>query len=349
MSAILEHPVRLPPVKSSRLVWVDIAKGIGIVLVVFGHVWRGLHTAHFAIPPETYQWVDRLVYSFHMPLFFVLSGLFIARSVQKPSGVFLIDKVKTIAYPYVLWTVIQAVVSAALSSVTTNPVSLGRILLEMPWRPYAHFWFLYVLFCHSLAYLALDRLRCSRGTILAMAAGLHVVTHCFDLEILGIFRNVLANFVYFAAGAALSEWLLDRAVRVQPMKMAALAWTAGALLLAAISCGGDLLMPSSLPLATLGITAVMAASIALSAYSTGADLSAIDVAGMLATCGRLSLAIYLAHILAASGVRIVLQRLLHVEDLVAHIILGTLAGVVGPIALDWAAKQIGLKRLFVWQ
>lgn len=45
-----------------RLDWVDVARGIGIVAVVIGHVWtRGpLRDA---------------MYSFHMPLFFLLSGM----------------------------------------------------------------------------------------------------------------------------------------------------------------------------------------------------------------------------------------------------------------------------------
>ena len=43
---------------------IDIAKGIGILLVVFGHLTVGK------------QNVYSFIYSFHMPLFFLLSGLF---------------------------------------------------------------------------------------------------------------------------------------------------------------------------------------------------------------------------------------------------------------------------------
>lgn len=44
-----------------RLGWVDVARGIGIVAVVAGH----------AAPPGT---IRDVMYSFHMPLFFILSG-----------------------------------------------------------------------------------------------------------------------------------------------------------------------------------------------------------------------------------------------------------------------------------
>lgn len=44
-----------------RLDWVDALKGIGIIAVVAGHVW-------------TRGWMRDAIYSFHMPLFFILSG-----------------------------------------------------------------------------------------------------------------------------------------------------------------------------------------------------------------------------------------------------------------------------------
>ena len=46
---------------NSRISWIDIVKGIGICLVVLGHVYR-------------FNSVLIWIYSFHMPLFFALSG-----------------------------------------------------------------------------------------------------------------------------------------------------------------------------------------------------------------------------------------------------------------------------------
>ena len=45
-----------------RVLWLDVARGIGILLVVFGHVCTEPTAARF-------------VYSFHMPLFFFLAGI----------------------------------------------------------------------------------------------------------------------------------------------------------------------------------------------------------------------------------------------------------------------------------
>jgi len=57
---------------SKRIEYLDIAKGIGILLVVLGH-------NDFEVIS---LFVQRLIYSFHMPLFFFLSGYFISTAVQ---------------------------------------------------------------------------------------------------------------------------------------------------------------------------------------------------------------------------------------------------------------------------
>jgi len=49
---------------------IDVAKGIGIILVVLGHNWI----------TQVNGDLNRLVFSFHMPLFFFLSGIFIRKS-----------------------------------------------------------------------------------------------------------------------------------------------------------------------------------------------------------------------------------------------------------------------------
>lgn len=61
----------------------DIVKGIGIVLVVLGHTSNILH-----------NWI----YSFHMPLFFMLSGMF--HKNEKNYKEFLDKKIKSLLVPY---------------------------------------------------------------------------------------------------------------------------------------------------------------------------------------------------------------------------------------------------------
>src|SRR5271154_4907855 len=81
---------------------VDVVKGIAIILVVYGHTAQGMTHRGW--------WVGRgasfshtFIYSFHMPAFFFVAGLFVSGSIAKRGNkLFTIDKLKTILYPYVL-------------------------------------------------------------------------------------------------------------------------------------------------------------------------------------------------------------------------------------------------------
>ena len=55
-----------------RLDWVDVAKGLGIVLMFYGHyLQRGIDVHNASAVDQL-----RLIYSFHMPMFFVAAGFF---------------------------------------------------------------------------------------------------------------------------------------------------------------------------------------------------------------------------------------------------------------------------------
>lgn len=45
--------------KEERIEWVDIAKGLGVICVVMGHIFQSQMLAH------------KIIYLFHMPLFFI--------------------------------------------------------------------------------------------------------------------------------------------------------------------------------------------------------------------------------------------------------------------------------------
>jgi peptidoglycan/LPS O-acetylase OafA/YrhL len=49
--------------------------------------------------------------------------------------------------------------------------------------------------------------------------------------------------------------------------------------------------------------------------------------------GRYSLEIYLAHIIFASGIRIILDKFFHVDILILHIVLGLVFGLLAPLML----------------
>lgn len=70
--------------QKGRLDYMDIAKGIGILCVIAGHM--GIDA------------IDRVVYPFHMPLFFMISGFFLSANINIKD--FLQKKVRQLLIPY---------------------------------------------------------------------------------------------------------------------------------------------------------------------------------------------------------------------------------------------------------
>ena len=129
-------------VSSARDRWVDYAKGIGILLVVYAHVARGLVSASIGLDDPVWRTIDSVIYTFHMPLFFFLSGLFFYGSLQKRGAQALVlTKVDTILYPYIVWSLLQGTAEVLLSRYTNGNVGLARVLNLL--EPRAQFWFLY--------------------------------------------------------------------------------------------------------------------------------------------------------------------------------------------------------------
>lgn len=68
-----------------RIDWIDIAKGIGIISVILGHL-------------RTPLYISEMIFSFHMPLFFVISGYFYKERKLKN---FIFLKYKSLILPYI--------------------------------------------------------------------------------------------------------------------------------------------------------------------------------------------------------------------------------------------------------
>lgn len=87
---------------SSRIKWVDMAKGIAMLLVICGH------TIGYSGTGASQQLIRGIIYSFHIPLFFILSG-YTSKCSGSREELFLKFKksVKTLILPaYGLWLVI---------------------------------------------------------------------------------------------------------------------------------------------------------------------------------------------------------------------------------------------------
>lgn len=146
-------------VPNSRIQWIDVGKGLGIVLVTFGHLRNGSGESVW-LPALDYT-IDT-VYLFHMPLFFFLGGFTLNNS--KPIRPFLSRKIRTLIVPYYIFSAyflakpIATLLAPELSDTFRAESSdLGSVLYEVFIRGNG-LWFLWAYFWGELvAYLITKR------------------------------------------------------------------------------------------------------------------------------------------------------------------------------------------------
>lgn len=324
--------------KRKRLLWVDYAKGIGIFLVVVGHVLRGLINSSVLQNSDLWEFVDSWIYAFHMPLFFFLSGLFVQRSLSKPFKNFVLDKLYVIAYPYFLWSIIQTTLQSFGSS-HNNDILLIRDIWKVVYQPQMQFWFLYTLFVTLLLYGIFYKLKVSPTVFLAISVGAYYL-HTLDVSFgpWGVLYLVRRHALYFALGVILGgRNLLSANNRFNQ------------LILWVISLGGYLAVGIAVKfqvtenIVNIPFVAVIgiAASVALANILT--NLKALT---FIQRWGLVSLEIFLAHTIFASVFRIVLQKGLGWSEPITHLALGILIGIYGPITLSYLCQKFDFKYLF---
>lgn len=324
-----------------RVNWVDYAKGIGIFLVVLGHTIRGLVNSAI-LPSSTIVKVsDQWIYAFHMPLFFFLSGLFIERSIEKPLRDFIINRLKVIAYPYLVWSLLQSLLQVMTSRYTNHPLLLTD-LWRILYQPIMQFWFLYTLFVILVVYAIAHKLGASSAIFLLISIGVYCLySSGINLGSWGVIYLVCRYALYLSLGALIGSQfnMLPRLIEVKTWTLLILIWSGFFLVGFAVRLN-VVENTWAVPLvAILGITSAIALAILLERF---------DVAHFVEQWGRLSLEIYVVHTIASAMLRIVLQKLFGFVEPVPHLILGTIIGIYAPIGLALICHRIGFRYLFTF-
>lgn len=101
-----------------RLTYIDIARAIGILFVVLGHVNQFYRDSQGIENSQTLIFI----YAFHMPLFFILSGILFSEKTFHDLSFFdfLIKKVKALLVPYLFLDITAGLYETVISSKNTD-------------------------------------------------------------------------------------------------------------------------------------------------------------------------------------------------------------------------------------
>ncbi len=173
-----------------RLDYIDIAKGILIILVVIGHIWqRGP--------------VFNIIYAFHMPAFFLISGMLLQHtgSYRKPFGVFLKSRLFSFGIPFIFIEILGCLTDIIRHGVTLN--WKGYLFNTLTFNFNDHnLWFLTDLFLIEILFYVLLRTLKKKSYIILAACLLCVASRYLasEAKFMSVIRGVFYYNLFFTFG-----------------------------------------------------------------------------------------------------------------------------------------------------
>lgn len=187
-------------VNKSRIYWIDIAKGIGIFLVVFGHYTQTLYSED----GNRWSFIFYWIYSFHMPLFFFLSGIV----AKNETFTILIHKLKKgILFPTLIFSVIYTLYKLCLG----NEIIYWSDIIFCKSNSFIHlYWFMWTMLWVKLVYQLLYDLLKKEHLVLVVSIVLVVISsfidnHNFLLRLPLCTGNVCYTLPFYACGVVLKN------------------------------------------------------------------------------------------------------------------------------------------------
>jgi uncharacterized membrane protein YcfT len=315
-----------------RVAFVDYGKGFCIVMVVMMHSVLGVEQAAGA--SSFMGPVVAFAKPFRMPDFFLISGLFLARVIDRNWHDYLDRKVVHFAYFYALWVTIQFAFKAFSFADDLGWAGVAKAYAVSYIEPFGTLWFIYLL---PIFFVVTKALRNVPPVVMLPAAALLQIAQVDTGST--VIDEFSARFVYFYSGYVLAPYVFAFAARVAKRKLATvlllLVW---AVLEGVMVFKGYSALPFvSLGLGFIGALAVVALSVLLS--TTGA-------AKPLRYAGQNSIVVYLAFFLPMATTRTALLNFAPGLDLGIVSLIVTTIAVITPLLFFEAVKDTRLNFLF---
>ena len=335
--------------RPDRVAWVDTAKGICIIFVVMMHSTLGVG-AEMGGEGFMHELVA-FAKPFRMPDFFLVSGLFLGRVIDRDWRSYADKRVVHFLYFYLLWLVIQSGLKYGQLSGGTPSGFLGHLALSLI-EPYSTLWFIYILAVFSIVTKALRRV--PPYLVLAAAVALQVMPIDTGWFLLNEFCErwvfFLVGYIFASRIFALAVASGDRPGRTL-LGLSGWALVNGVMALTPVQWG-DATNVAELP--GLGLMLGLAGALAIVALAAVITSMALDrqariltrLAAGLRYCGQNSIAIYLAFFLPMALTRTLLIKSGLVPDIGIVSLVTTVVAVIVPLLLERMVRHTPLFFLF---
>jgi fucose 4-O-acetylase-like acetyltransferase len=195
--------------RENKIVWLQILQGWSMLLVVIGHITL---TGIFTNPTTPFSAaIERIVYSFHMPLFMFVSGwlyYFTRLSRDKSFTETIVDKLKRLGIPFLFFTLLTILPKVALGSMMKHPVHFTyqyfvNVFFLLKENPLGEMWFVVSLLVLMLLFVVYKvALKSKVGTILLFIVAIGIY-YAFPRSIYVWQLNHVADMMIFFYGGIL--------------------------------------------------------------------------------------------------------------------------------------------------
>ncbi|GEM_PF-158714 len=330
-----------------RYSYIDNIKLAACILVALGHFFMSMR-ANSVIPESgLYNYFYSVVYTFHVPLFFVCSG-FLYQKINRVSSFAsyrkeLPKKLLDLGVPYFIFTLATVLLKILFENEVTTKARFALSTLFI--HPTAPYWYFYALF---LLFLFIPCMKSKRNAAILFSASLILkAVVVFLLE-----RGILQGLIYNKSTA------ISLVFSVIYYFSANAVWFCGGMLFA-FSDEEKIRKAAKLPAALL-LAAGLGVSIYLSLKNGEFSFAEDFIIGAMLVCftalsaiiiapdklGKISyklneffLPVFVLHTIGAAGVRILLFRL-GIHSFAPHLMGGIIGSFVIPCVIYLIAKKI---------
>jgi fucose 4-O-acetylase-like acetyltransferase len=347
---------------NSRYAWIDYAKGICIILVTFRHVQEGLHPAGAMYPYPALKFADVFFFSFRMPLFFIVSGIFLGGTLRKKSvNDYISGRFRTLVWPLLLWGCIQVTLQLIFKDyVNADREPFDYINLLIKPREIEQFWYLHTLFLTGSFYAIMKvwgKFKMLHQVLLGIA--LYSITgycrynnlfeHLFILD-------VFFYYIFFVVGDYFGSIILDQKnFKVFSSNKTFLIFTPLFVILElyftninlAHGVGSgyrqpDYYVQNQMPALFLIVGLIGGAFLIHCSFL----LQKLNVLKFVRVVGYYSLHIYVIHLAVTAGTRIFFRNVLHYDHFFVLLGVATVLGITIPIIVANVTDKLGMWWLF---
>lgn len=325
--------------------------------MLYRHAFEGLKNTGINVDDYLYLEHSNIIFfSFRMPLFFIVSGIFLSASFAKRGMKKYIEtKAKTILWPYFLWGSLQITLQLIFSQYVNHPPEATSYLylFYLP-REIEQFWYLYALFNVSVLYVFFKytlKLKPWQNIILGLVM-FYITAYCYQRNIiLGFVQDFLHYYIFIVLGDFIHKFMRKpENIRIFQSWKLFLALIIPFVATQTYFLLQNMKFPESkyqhveyftpfifLPIALTGCAFIISLCFLFQRYHRP---------DWLRVLGKHSLYIYVAHVLVFASLRVFMMRVLNINNVPVLLVSGVVAGLIVPVWMYKISVKLNMQWVF---